>query len=362
MRKIKKILVSNIEVPSGLIGSWVNRISFLIENDPDFFDYILSPSKILGEKSLHCSKKKWISYHPQLYKWQLKNWVAQDYLKAIEKTLKSSDDFLKVVVMDDFVLCEAIALLKEKYPDRIELIYSYHGHYLNLPENFGHSIDKIFFLTNLGYLESLSKNKIFSPEVFIVGNGVRSDKFFPLDKQDKLKARREMGFSEDDEIIVWMANSRPAKGIHLFKKIIPLLLAEDPNLKFLIIGNKTELNIESDKVLQLGRLSHDLLPKYLQISDYYFFTSLWKEGFGLSLVEAIKSGLFVLSSANGGIPEVIKDCDQVSLISEPNKTEKWVKKFLEIRSRKKLDFDQTHLAGFHSYEDWEHKFKKAIVE
>lgn len=358
---MKNILVSNIGLPSNSIGSWVNRISLLITNDPSFFDFILSPIQVFDKQNVYCSKKKWVFYQSRLHRFQLLNWIARDYLKVIRKLLKETDDNLRIVVMDDLVLCEAIASLKEQFSERIELIYSFHGHFLMLPEKFGHAIDKVFFLTNLGYQESLRNNKIFSPEVFIVGNGVRSDKFFPLNNVQKLKLRQEFGFLEEDKIILWMANSRPAKGLHLFLKIINKLLSKNEGYKFLIIGNKERIRTSSSQVVQLGRINHEILPKYLQLSDYYFFTSLWKEGFGLSLVEAIKCGLTVISSANGGITEVVEGCHDVALVIEPNKTDEWVKAFDKVKSREKPSVDFTYLSGFHSYDDWEKKFKEAIL-
>ncbi|WP_293010828.1 glycosyltransferase family 4 protein [Mongoliibacter sp.] len=354
-----KILVSNVEVPSARLGSWNNRISVLIENDPEFFDFILSPSNSNLESNLYCQKRKWITYNPLFYRFQLEHWVARDFLTAIRDISKSAES-IKIVVMDDLILCEAIAGLKDKLSCFVELIFSYHGHQLLVPESFGHKIDKIFFLTNLGYLESLAVNKVFSPEVFVVGNGVRSDLFYPLESNQKQQLKRGMGFADTDELVVWMANSRPAKGLHIFLKLVEGLAPKFPHLKFLVIGNAGKLPIDNPAVYQIGKIGHDQLPKYLQISDYYFFTSLWKEGFGLSLVEAIKCGLKVITSINGGIEEVIQDYDRVIRVKEPNKVQAWIEAFELLR---KKDFEAAKpekLKDFHNYENWELKFKSAI--
>jgi glycosyltransferase involved in cell wall biosynthesis len=360
MIRYQRILVSNVEIPSKNVGSWVNRIGFFIERDPNFFDKVLSPSKISDEKYVFCLKRKWIFYHPKLYNFQLIRWIAKDYIKTIKKVLNNSSDPLKIIVMDDLVLCEAISYLKKDFQDRIQLIYSFHGHFLSLPEKFGYNVDKILFLTNLGYQESLMNNKIFSPEVHVIGNGVRSNVFFPLPHQEKINLRVHLGFKPDDEIIVWMANARPAKGLHIFKKVAEKLNAKYPKFKFLIIGTEIKPQFLSPNFVQLGKLHHNLLPKYLQISDYYFFTSLWKEGFGLSLVEAIKCGLCVITSVNGGISEVVENCDNVFIVRQPNMVSAWIDSFESCRVRKIDQVNFSKLDSFHTYESWESKFIEAI--
>ncbi|MBW3466365.1 glycosyltransferase family 4 protein [Arthrospiribacter ruber] len=341
------------------LGSWNNRISVLIKNNPEFFDFILSPGHSIPQKNVVCIKRKWITYHPFFYNFQLGNWVAKDFIRAVQMLGKGAKS-IKLVVMDDLVLCEALASLKYKMSCHVELIFSYHGHQLQLPERFGHEIDKVFFLTNLGYLESMAVNKVFSPEVFIVGNGVKSDLFFPLEANQKLHLKKEMGFEPEDELVVWMANARPAKGLHIFLKVIEKLGIMYPKLKFLIIGNTGVINTGNAKIYQIGKVSHDRLSTYLQISDYYFFTSLWKEGFGLSLVEAIKCGLKVLTSINGGIGEVIEGSKGVLKVNEPNKVQAWVESFEKLREMEHEVPSNEELNNFHNYENWELKFKSAI--
>ena len=358
---IFNILISNLPLPAVGIGSWTNRISHFNTRN-DFFDYILSPTKSPNTKYIFCEKRKRI--FPYILKnWQSTNWIAKDYLKFLSD-MSSKASGMKIVVMDDLSLVSAIAFSKDTFKCKIELIFSFHGHLFQLPKAVGEKIDKILFLTHIGYQESLRFNETFTPEVVVVGNGVRSDLFFPLDSESRLTLKEKLGFNKNDEIILWMANSRPNKGLHLFLKLAKLILSKFNNVKILIIGNEDGFSSGSNDILALGKLNHDNIPQYLQITDYYFFTTLWKEGFGLSLVEAIKCGISVVASNNGGVKEVLSGYEDAFLVDEPNILACWMEKFVEARSKsinekavKQLNND---FSDFHSYENWERKFLKAL--
>ncbi|WP_394336587.1 glycosyltransferase family 4 protein [Algoriphagus lacus] len=224
--------------------------------------------------------------------------------------------------------------------------------------------DKVFFLTRLGYRESVICNNQFTPEVEIVGNGVSSEIFYPLSTEEKIRKRKLEGFGSSEILITWMANSRPVKGIHLFEKMIPALIELDPRIKIIIIGNAHHLKWKSDRLIQKGRLNPPQVAEILQVSDFYFFTSLWKEGFGLSLVEAIKCGNFIVSSRNGGIADVVGGYERVRFIEDPNIIASWITEFGNIISSDSWrDLDEktrNSLFDFFSLKSWEDRIRNGL--
>jgi glycosyltransferase involved in cell wall biosynthesis len=68
---------------------------------------------------------------------------------------------------------------------------------------------------------------------------------------------------------------------------------------------------------------------YYQMSDIYLFPSLWKEGFGIVLAEALKCGCYCIASAQGGIPEVLGGGKYGVLINKPNMIDEWVNEMNE---------------------------------
>ena len=353
-----KILVSNRALPSDKVGSWTTRMTNFVTRNPDFFNYILSPNKSL-DSSRYCKKRSFITWKKRFKKFQLVNWVALDYLKEIKKLSKNYNK-ITVVVMDDLHLLEAISQIKKGLRCELELVLSFHGFNLSLDPELLSSIDKILFLSNAGY-ELSKKNYAIFPKGIIVGNAVNSKIFYPLDDEQFKKKRQEKGFSETDKVLIWMANDRPKKGFHIFKAIVEKLLTHNKDLKILIIG--TTQTINHDNVKSVGRLPNNEIATYLQIGNYYMFTTLYEEGFGLSMVEAYKCGNTVLASKLGAIPEVLNGLTNTFLIENPNNINSWVKCLNDTMAKSTINYERLSVKAASetwNYEDWETKFINSI--
>ena len=355
-----RVLVSNLPLPYQGIGSWTFEFNYFLEKN-DFFDFVLSPRKDGEEKFIYCVKKKWFPGSNLIRQKALTGWVAKNYLAELLKIGQARIP-VQILVIDDQALLQAVCTIKAQLPAGSEIVFYYHGHALVLVPSLAHKLDKVFFLTEAGYLESLRINNEFTPEVHIIGNGISSDTFYQLSPAQKVSLRESNGFEKDYIILCWMANSRPVKGLHLFGKMIPKLLELDPKIKIITIGHEPDPLWENKRVAQLGRKTSEELAKYLQLSDYYFFTSLWKEGFGLSLVEAIKCGNYIFCSENGGIKDVVSEYTDVTLIKTPNIISSWIKAFQERLNCPPVDdqIQSLNLKEFFSLESWEQRLKKGL--
>jgi glycosyltransferase involved in cell wall biosynthesis len=331
--------------------------------EDDFFDFIFTPNKIGDGRYIFCKKRKWLSYSDVFRTFQLINWVARDYLKEIYR-LSLSYNRITIVVFDDVILLEAIALKKKEFKCEIILVFYFHGFQLLLSKDIQDRIDKVLFLSRLSYLSSLKSDLQFTPEAVIVGNGIDSNSFYPLDIPQKNKIKEGLELPVDSWVVTWMANDRPVKGLHLFLKVVERILETYPKIQVQIIGADPLPGINHPRIMQRGKVPHKSIPEFLQASDFYFFTSLWKEGFGLSVVEAAKCGNWIVSSNNGSIVEVLEGFDHVYFVDFPNILNEWI----EIADRAIQDFimlkdkpiihQHDHL---HSYESWKVKFTQALI-
>ena len=355
-----RVLVANTELPSKKIGSWTNRITRLLEEYPAFFDYILSPTTNPSSSHIFCKKKKWIPFFPKkLRSWEVLNHQAGAFIKAFQK-LSIQNKPVQVVVMDDMLLLEAFALLKLKGYE-FELIFSFHGHSFQFSGPWASQVNKVLFLTQKGYLETFSRHEEFTPLVSVIGNGVDSGLFFPLSKSEKAKRKQELGIDPNSPVLIWLSNNRPKKGLYIFQKLAQSLLAKYPDLEILIIGAIRESKSENRRVHYLGKIPNHELPHYLQSGDFYAFPSLWKEGFGLSLAEALKCGNQVLASNTGGIPEVIEGVPGSFLIHQPNVVEAWEAGFEEAwKNKDEFIPNPDLLAQLHDLGEWKKKFLAAL--
>jgi glycosyltransferase involved in cell wall biosynthesis len=222
-------------------------------------------------------------------------------------------------------------------------------------------VNKVFFLTYLGYLETKNMNYDFLSFAYIVGNGVDSARFFPLTFDEKAKKRNSLNLSQNQRILVWLSNDRPKKGIHIIEKIAPELLDKYNNLIIWIVGKSSDYMFSHPRIEYKGIVLNQNLRDILQLSDFYLFSSLCKEGFGLSLVEAIKCGNYPIVANNGGIIEVVKDVEFCQIVLYPNILDEWIIAF-ESAWNDFGNFQNSNFLynGIHSYEIWEEKFIKSI--
>jgi glycosyltransferase involved in cell wall biosynthesis len=263
--------------------------------------------------------------------------------------------------MDDPHLVEAISYIKSSLKCETELIFSFHGFHMVLNEKVTASIDKILFLSKTGYEVSKTNNLRF-PIGLVVGNAVDSDVFFPLETEQFKIKRENLGYSEFDEILIWMANDRPRKGFHIFKAVVERVLVEYTDLKVLIIG--TGQTINHPNVRSVGRIPNNEVAKYLQLGNYYMFTTLYNEGFGLSMIEAYKCGNVIIASSLGAIPEVLDGLKGTYLIENTEDVDEWINNFKIAKANfigNENRLDSISASTIWCYNDWEIKFINAIA-
>jgi L-malate glycosyltransferase len=107
--------------------------------------------------------------------------------------------------------------------------------------------------------------------------------------------------------------------LQVWKKIVARYGSE---IELLIVGAKRATEYPGVKFI--GRVPNNQLAKYYQISDFYLFPTLWKEGFGIVLAEALKCGCYCIASHQGGVPEVLQFGKLGRIVENPNFEDEWV--------------------------------------
>lgn len=123
---------------------------------------------------------------------------------------------------------------------------------------------------------------------------------------------RERFHAEGRFVLLAVANLIKAKGIDV---IIRALAALPENVVLWIVGEGEESESLRQLASGLGLaarvhfhgLRGDVAP-YMQAADCLVCPSLWAEAAGLANLEASASGLPIVASRIGGIPEYVKDC------------------------------------------------------
>jgi glycosyltransferase involved in cell wall biosynthesis len=148
----------------------------------------------------------------------------------------------------------------------------------------------------------------------VVGNGVDTDKFQPVDRQ---AARRRFGLPAEAKCLVTVGALVERKGFHRVIDCLPALLAHHPELHYLIVGGASpegDLSAElraqvarlglDDRVHFLGPVPPEELKWPLSAADVFVLATR-NEGWANVILEAMACGLPVVATDVGGNREVV---------------------------------------------------------
>lgn len=147
-------------------------------------------------------------------------------------------------------------------------------------------------------------------KVIVIHSGIDLNKFKNLKDRSLLKT--EFSFSDDSILIGNVAALAPHKDYQTFVRTAEILLKNNPDLRFVIIGDGPERNaIEAE--IKARQLSNQIfltgfrknIPELLKELDVLLLTSK-TEGLGTTLLDAFAGGLPVVATRAGGIPEIVE--------------------------------------------------------
>ena len=190
-------------------------------------------------------------------------------------------------------------------------------------------------LTITKELESLCKKYIhnFSDKITTLYYGVKQPDHF-LDKNEIKKQREELSFNSNDFIVGLIGRLEESKGQHLLIEAIHMAKQNDQNIKALIVGHEMDTGYRNALKTQAEKLGISENIKFedfvsdpqqlMQICDCIVLASE-QETFGLVLPEAMRSGVAVIGSNSGGVPEIINQGKTGLLFDSGNANDLYLK-------------------------------------
>jgi len=164
-------------------------------------------------------------------------------------------------------------------------------------------------------------------KIDVVPNGVDAAPFDALNKVDLTEFRARWA-RPDERIVFNVGRVVEEKGAHLIVEAAPRVLAEMPNVKFIIAGKGWlvdrlrqrvwELGVQ-DKVNIAGFVSDADRNRLFKVADAALFPSLY-EPFGIVALEAMAAQCPVIVSEVGGLKEVVQH-DVTGVTIYPNNVE-----------------------------------------
>ncbi|MGP8321447.1 MAG: glycosyltransferase family 4 protein [Methanosarcinaceae archaeon] len=174
--------------------------------------------------------------------------------------------------------------------------------------------------------------EIYNRHIFVIPNGIDLERFKNVSKED---IRKRLKIANKEQIITFVGTLRRIKGVRYLIEAMKYIIEKNTNARLMLIGDGEdrgclenlvkELNIEK-YVRFIGKVPNDKIPEYLKASDIFVLPSL-SESFGIVNLEAMASGLPIVATNVGGLPEIVKDGENGFLV-EPKNPEKIAEKAL----------------------------------
>ncbi len=134
-------------------------------------------------------------------------------------------------------------------------------------------------------------------------NGVDSAKFHPLNSDDRLQRRRELGFSDDDVVVAFIGRLVTDKGWGIYCRVIEQAQQRYPHVKALAMGSNEEDLAVPAGIEYFGVQKN--LENWYQIIDVLILPT-YREGFPNVPLEAAACEVpTIASTATGAIDSVV---------------------------------------------------------
>ena len=173
------------------------------------------------------------------------------------------------------------------------------------------------------FIRDQFQSKIDYPaeRVHTVFNGVDQERFTPSEKR---VARTRLGIPHDGTVILYAGQVNEEKGLLYLVRACRILTPEY-KIRLIVAGSSRlwgniqaqgERTVYEDQVAQeasdlettfLGKIPYADMASVYQAADVFVCPSVWDEPFGMVNLEAMASGLPVVGTCVGGIPEAIRD-------------------------------------------------------
>ena len=358
-------------VPATNGGAVENLIEDLLDENERCYRFNFSVLNIYEEKAFEKSRSYKNSDFdfvkcPDIIKRMDKciYWTAKNILKKknlisyrfILQRLYVMSKFPKILLKKDFdriILVTNSTLffilknkkIAKKYQGKV--IYYLHNEVRSLfkCENEASSIRSLIGISN--FVNTSFRKQVPSlkdEQCFVLRNGVDTEKFRVRNEIKITAYRNQYGITENDFVVIFAGRLVPEKGA--LETIKAIKLCKDEHIKLLIVGAgfyssdvtddyTLELQKEAkditDRIIFTGYIDYDDMPSIYQLGNIAVLPSIWDEPAGMTMVEAVVSGVPLVTTYSGGIPEYISDKFATILNRDNQLVENIVKSIMNVK-------------------------------
>lgn len=210
--------------------------------------------------------------------------------------------------------------LKLRNVTNAQLVYHLHNEKLSLQvpqyQSIYNAATHIIAVSNYikGIVQTINPNDTKTRTVY---NGIDLSAFTT---STPAKPRADLGLIDDDFVLLFSGRITKEKGITELIEAMNLL-KDYPRIKLLVIGSSFYGNADNknafarklkqkaenikNRIIFTGFIPYRNMPQYLKLADVAVIPSVWDDPFPTTVLEAQATGLPIISTRRGGIPEEV---------------------------------------------------------
>ncbi|WNS75978.1 glycosyltransferase family 4 protein [Bacillus sp. DTU_2020_1000418_1_SI_GHA_SEK_038] len=238
---------------------------------------------------------------------------------------------------------------------KIPIVLNMHSDVFSLPPNIrkeemtevSRNVDAL--ITNSKALENFFADKYpaFKGKSYGIHLGIDTTPYETarMDLENISRWREKYRLSSEDPTLLFAGRVMEKKGVHLILEVMPALIEKIPRLKLLITGSpKYGNNKDTSYMKKIRTMAKQInnhvvftnfvkpidMPYIYQLADIVVTPSIWNEPFLLVNLEAMASTKPVVTTNNGGIPEVVKHGETGIILTIDNPKEELFHSILSL--------------------------------
>lgn len=225
-----------------------------------------------------------------------------------------------------------------------------HRYYLRVEKKIFEETPLIVANSQMVKNEIISYYGIPSSKIKVIYNGVDTEKFSPKNQKEKIRLRQLYKLPTDRKIILFVGSGFKRKGLLTLLKAMSVLKNEKYLLLVIGKGNIKKYKRISknlgilNKVFFLGTTKE--IQKFYTMADLFVLPTIY-DPFSNATLEAMASGIPVITTINNGLAELIEEGREGFIIQNPFNHE-------ELADKIKIILKDTEKMGQSAREKAEH--------
>lgn len=195
-----------------------------------------------------------------------------------------------------------------------------------------HKFKKVIAISELVKRNILQNYHINERDIEVIYNGVDLEKFHPRNKKIyRMEIRNLYSISEEEFVVIMVGSGFERKGVKYLLSAVEII---PKPLTVLIVGKDSKekyINLtKKQRVIFCGPIKE--IHKYYAASDLFVLPTIY-EPFGNVHLEALASGLPVITTGQSGAAELIKDGVHGFVVDKPEDVSELARKILYLMDR-----------------------------